>query len=117
MDIKALVRTDTCGVPGCTADRTTEDCCHAHGLNKGGRPTLPNDGVLDWIAIDIAVEGSREVRLTWIEWDIAAATILANGLPASEVATRLGRWLDPTRGRRVEEIAEAIRKERLASQH
>lgn len=36
-------------------------------------PLLPNDGILDWIAVDIAATGVREVRLTKLEQMIADA--------------------------------------------
>jgi hypothetical protein len=68
--------------------------------------------VIDWLAIDIAVEGTRALKLTWLERDIAAATILDNGHPECEIARRLGRLPDLPRLLRIRELADAIRVER-----
>jgi hypothetical protein len=41
--------------------------------------TLPDDGIIDLIAVEIAVRGSRPVALTYAERQLAAARILARG--------------------------------------
>lgn len=105
-----------CGVPGCEVGRSTEDCCYGHALNKPIPGTRENDGVIDQIAIDIAVEGTRPMLLTWVEWEIAAATILSYGHSGAEAARRLGSFpkTSPQRLARIHEMAKFIREERLA---
>jgi hypothetical protein len=94
----------------------TDDCCYAHSLNNRAANVVPNDGVIDWLAIDIAVDGSRPVRLTWVEQEIAAATILANGESAREAGRRVRSDLRQTaRRERVERMAEFIQRERASA--
>ena len=73
-------RDEPCAVPGCCAGRVTADCCYQHSLaGKGNSRLLPNDGIIDWVAVDVAARGLRRVRLTWVERDIAIGRILAEG--------------------------------------
>jgi hypothetical protein len=51
---------------------------------------IPDDGIIDAIAIQIAVCGQRRVRLTPMERRLAAALIVANGGTAYRVAKCLG---------------------------
>lgn len=103
-----------CGVPTCTEGRVTEDCCYGHALNKPIPGTRENDGVIDQIAIGIAAEGTRPMLLTWVEWEIAAATILAYGHSEAEAARRLGSFpkTSPMRRGRIHAMATHIRAER-----
>lgn len=110
---------DPCKVPGCHEPCLTDDCCREHSLNKAiGHTTmriLPNDGVIDWLAIDLAAEGSRPVALSWIEFEIALATILANGHSEKEAARRMRLPVfprTPSRRTRIRQMADAIRQER-----
>jgi hypothetical protein len=50
---------------------------------------LPEDGIVDWMAVEIAASGVRRVRLTVQERTLAAALILRRGGSAWEVARRL----------------------------
>ena len=50
---------------------------------------LPEDGIIDPFAVEIAASGSRRVRLTRAERQAAAATILASGGSPHLIATRL----------------------------
>jgi hypothetical protein len=43
------------------------------------RLTLADDGIIDLIAVDIAVRGGRTVALTRVERQLAAVVILARG--------------------------------------
>lgn len=86
-------RQEPCGVPGCEGLRVTEDCCYPHSLNKSNPAALANDGVIDWLAIDLAVEAAREVRLTWVESNIAAARLLMQGCSEQELIARLHMYL------------------------
>lgn len=112
---------DPCKVPGCKEPCLTDDCCREHSLNKGLKTEvviLPNDGVIDWLAIDLAVESSRPVKLTWVEFEIALATILANGHSEREAARRMRISEFPrtrTRKGRIREMAEAIKQERACA--
>lgn len=56
---------------------------------KAAPRVLPEDGIVDAIAIEIAVSGSRPVDLTHTERVLAAARILAAGGGASTIAARL----------------------------
>lgn len=105
-----------CGVPCCAEGRVTEDCCYGHALNRPIPGTRENDGVIDQIAIEIAAEGTRAMLLTWVEWEIAAATILAYGHSEAEAARRLGSFpkSSPMRLARIREMAKFIREERVA---
>lgn len=53
------------------------------------RWALPEDGIVDDIAVEIAARGDRPVALTPTERRIAARRILAAGGNAQDVATRL----------------------------
>lgn len=54
-----------------------------------GRWLLPDDGIIDVLAVRIAASGTRPVALTWPERQIAAAVILAAGGGTCQVARRL----------------------------
>jgi DNA-binding CsgD family transcriptional regulator len=54
-----------------------------------GPLVLPEDGIVDPIAIEIAASGSRPVALTQTERVLAAARILAAGGSRNDIATRL----------------------------
>ncbi|MFD0687345.1 hypothetical protein [Actinomadura fibrosa] len=51
--------------------------------------TLPEDGFVDPIAVEIAASGARRVALTPAERLLAAACILAAGLRQTDIAERL----------------------------
>jgi hypothetical protein len=105
---------DPCGVPGCGDGRVLEDCCCRHSFTGQGNPAndVPNDGIIDWFAIDVAVRGLRRVRLSWVEKDIAVGTMLAQGDGVQAIQDRLGvRVSGEVGGRRLvaaQEIAEAL---------
>ncbi len=68
----------------------------AGGPNRGRQQTgnrsrwvLPDDGIIDPIAVEIAASGTRPVALTPPERRLAAAAILAAGGTPWQVATRL----------------------------
>lgn len=107
-----------CEVPGCTRDKEVEDCCRPHSFGQSRvncgeyANALPNDGVIDWEAIDIAVQGARKVRLTWVETDISVATLLAQGCPRRIIKERVGTT--PSKGTpraSLMAIVDAIRKD------
>jgi hypothetical protein len=50
---------------------------------------LPDDGIIDQVAVEIAVKGERRVRLTAPERRAAAEMILARGGTVKTVAERL----------------------------
>jgi hypothetical protein len=50
---------------------------------------LADDGIIDLIAVDIAVRGGRPVALTRAERQLAAAAILAHGGSLSLISQRL----------------------------
>ena len=51
---------------------------------------IPDDGIIDPLAVQIAASGQRRVRLTRAERRLAAALILARGGSIYRVAQRLG---------------------------
>jgi hypothetical protein len=51
--------------------------------------TLPDDGIIDPVAVDIAARGTRPVALTQTERQLAAAAILTSGGTLSQVSKRL----------------------------
>jgi hypothetical protein len=51
---------------------------------------LPEDGVIDPVAIRIAIAGDRVVRMTLTERQIAARTIIASGAGVAELSGKLG---------------------------
>jgi hypothetical protein len=53
------------------------------------RFSLPEDGILDPVAIDLAARGARPVALTPAERAAAAARILARGGTAHHIARQL----------------------------
>jgi len=53
------------------------------------RWVLPDDGVIDPVAVEIAASGGRRVALTRTERQLAAARILANGGTAHVISERL----------------------------
>jgi hypothetical protein len=103
-----------CAVPGCGEGRVTHDCCYRHSLTgpRTAPDTVPNDGIIDWLAIDIAARGLRRVRLTWVEKDIAVGVILASGGGVQQAQDFTGaRVTGSNNGRRLEaalKIAEAL---------
>jgi hypothetical protein len=64
---------------------------------------LPDDGIIDPIAIELAASGIRPVALTPVERRLAAARILAAGGRPSQIARRLRMGRHAAR-----EIAAAI---------
>jgi hypothetical protein len=50
---------------------------------------LPDDGIIDPVAVEIAARGTRRVRLTAPERRAAAALVLARGGSATDIASRL----------------------------
>jgi hypothetical protein len=50
---------------------------------------LPEDGIVDWIAVGIAVSGARRVRLTRLERSLAVQSIVQGGGTAWDVSRRL----------------------------
>ena len=50
---------------------------------------LPDDGIIDPVAVEITAAGTRRVRLTAAERGAAAALILARGGTVSDIAARL----------------------------
>lgn len=76
---------------------------------------IPNDGVIDWTAIEITLEGLRQVRLTWVEREIAAAIMLARGETRDDVEERMGLNLSSSSAgrlqvQRVMDMADYIRE-------
>ena len=55
-----------------------------------GEWSIPEDGIIDALAVQIAASGQRRVRLTRMERRLAAALILARGGNAYQVHKRLG---------------------------
>jgi hypothetical protein len=55
---------------------------HAHWL-------LPDDGIIDPVAVEVTAAGTRRVRLTIPERRAAAALILARGGTSGDIAARL----------------------------
>lgn len=101
-----------CEVPGCTGTRVKEDSCTFHATPKNSPGALPNDGIIDWIAIELATEGGRLPRLTWVERDIAAAVLFARGWQPRDVINRLGINLKSGKRRqRVYAMAESIKQD------
>lgn len=83
----------SCGVPGCPEESGPFDCClttHSAPTPGGSDRYRPNDGVIDEVAIDLVVEGVRQVELTWVEAQIAVAKMQAAGLTKAERAEHLG---------------------------
>jgi hypothetical protein len=84
-------------VPGCKGlalldeeDEVT-DCCYEHSLQGSDTDNaLPNDGIIDWTAIEVAAQGARSVGLTWVEKDIVMATVLAEGGNITTALERAG---------------------------
>lgn len=54
-----------------------------------GRWVIPDDGIIDHLAVEIAASGERAVRLTVPERRAAAARIIAKGGTATTIAKRL----------------------------
>jgi len=50
---------------------------------------LPEDGIVDLIAVDVAAHGYRRVRLTWQERFLAEQRIRAEGGTDEDVRDRL----------------------------
>lgn len=51
---------------------------------------LPDDGLIDELAVSIAVSGTRRVRLTPPERDLAARIMIGRGADLAELAAHLG---------------------------
>ena len=70
---------------------------------------LPDDGIIDPVAVEIAAAGTRRVALTRPERRAAAALILARGGTAADLADRLH-----VSGNTAARLAAAIRAGHLA---
>lgn len=68
---------------------------------------LPDDGIIDGVAVDIAVRGTRVVRLTMGERAIAVERMDGMELEQVEIASRLGISDDTLRTWRRKRKAEA----------
>jgi len=58
-------------------------------MTARARWLLPEDGVIDPVAVEIAARGTRRVRLTATERRMAAAVILDRGGSPNDLARRL----------------------------
>lgn len=65
---------------------------------------LPDDGIIDPVAVEIAAAGTRRVRLTVPERRFAAALILARGGSVNDIAARLHM-----NGQAARRLANAVR--------
>jgi hypothetical protein len=72
---------------------------------------LPDDGIIDPVAVEIAAAGTRRVRLTVPERRFAAALVLARGGSVNDIAARL--HMSSTSARR---LARILRSAADASQ-
>jgi hypothetical protein len=61
----------------------------AEQLPARRRRAAPHDGIIDWIAVNVAVAGTRPVDLTETEQEIAAALLLAAGHSYRTIEHRL----------------------------
>jgi hypothetical protein len=66
------------------ADRPMGRTC-----TRGDAWLLPDDGIIDQVAVEIAARGERRVRLTAPERRAAAEVIVARGGTVSDIAERL----------------------------
>jgi hypothetical protein len=65
---------------------------------------LPDDGIIDPVAVEVTAAGTRRVRLTVTERRFAAALILARGGTVNDIAARLY-----VSGQTARRMADAIR--------
>lgn len=56
---------------------------------RPGEWVIPEDGIIDALAVQIAASGQRRVRLTKLERRMAAALIIARGGTTWDVGKRL----------------------------
>jgi hypothetical protein len=70
---------------------------------------LPDDGIIDLIAVEIAARGTRRVRLTAPERRAAAALIVARSGTANDIARRLGMS-----GHAAKQLAVSVRADAAA---
>jgi hypothetical protein len=108
------VSTKDCGYPTCSGKALTDeegdatDLCYTHSLgNSDTDNNLPNDGILDWTAIEVAASGARPVRLSWVEKDIALGYILAAGGTLADGERNLGISVMGTRQRNSRRVKAA----------
>lgn len=83
-----------------------------YATDRHAETAIPNDGVIDWTAIDLTIEGVRPVRLTWVEREIAAAILLARGEEKADVERQVGVavYKDDARSGRINKMADYIRE-------
>lgn len=117
---RRVVSDSPCKYPGCEAfaladaEEGLTDCCYRHSLGNSDASGLPNDGIIDWTAIEVAISGTRPVRLTWVEKDIALGYILSQGGSLADGERLLGvyvaaeRYRDSRRVKAAMAIAEAL---------
>lgn len=109
-----------CAYPGCKGkalideDGDVTDLCYKHSLgNSDTDNNLPNDGWLDWTAIEVAASGARPVRTTWVEKDIALGWILAAGGTLADGERNLGISVMGTRQRNSRRVQAAYQIAKL----
>jgi hypothetical protein len=116
---KALRRREVsdkdCGYPTCGGKALVDeegdvtDCCYKHSLgNSDTDNNLPNDGIIDQTAIEVAVKGLRPVKLTWVEKDIALGRILAAGGTLADGERNLGVNVYGVRQRNSRRVKSAL---------
>lgn len=84
-----------CDYPDCCKPKRQLGLCHTHYMRlwrqRNSDPYLiAEDGIIDMIAVDIAVNGTRLVRLTQRERELAAARIIAGGGTPTTIRRHLG---------------------------
>lgn len=104
-----------CGYPTCTEkalineEEDVTDCCYRHSLGNSDTDNgILNDGIIDDTAIEVAVQGSRPVNLTWVEKDIALGMILANGGTLADGERLLGLRLQGAKQRNSRRVKDAL---------
>jgi hypothetical protein len=82
----------TCACTGCTRPLYARDCCRPHyqRLWRSGDPTIPPSRTVDHVAVDRAVAGLPVRRLTVAEKEAAVLKLTHLGVPAREIAERVG---------------------------
>jgi hypothetical protein len=59
-------------------------------MSRLARNLIPDDGLIDELAVSIAVSGARVVKLTAAERNLAAVRMIRGGADLAELAAHLG---------------------------
>lgn len=105
---------ERCQYPGCPGAPVRE-LCKRHATRWGRIPQrlrdeklLPNDGVFDWTAVEVAAQGAWPVRLSWAEREVAVLILYMRDVSPCDIRERLGFFVAASRWQKIRDLAGVL---------